>query len=92
MNKKVLKYTLEITDVQTITLPANSMILSVITQNDQLVVYALVNEIVARRQDFMFYTIGTGNPIPANFSAEFLQTVQHGPFVWHIFYQAGGII
>lgn len=85
----IYKYALELEDEQIITLKRGAEILSAQEQNDQLVLWALVDP---DRQDekVKFYIAGTGNPLPfpgpyTRYLYEYIDTVQQGRFVWHIF-------
>ncbi len=81
---KIYKYELELEDQQTLVLPEHSKILTVIKQNNKIVLYAQVTE----SKYYDHYTIfvkGTGHSI--GYSAIYLNTVKIGMFVWHIFYK-----
>lgn len=83
----IYKYQLQITDRQTITIPASALILSVQFQNGVLCLWALVNPI-ADQTTKNIAIIGTGNPIenlhPRNLYH--LATAQdEDGFVWHVF-------
>lgn len=81
---KIYKYELELTDNQSLTLPENSKILTVIEQNNKIVLYAKVSD--SEWQDFfMIHIRGTGHPIFE--TAKYLNTVKINQFVWHVFYQ-----
>jgi hypothetical protein len=92
--QKIFKYTLALTDTQEVKLPADARVLSAISQNDSIVIYALVDDLDARVQKFRFEIVGTGHDAPESRigNTTFLQTVQHGPFVFHVFYKAGEIV
>lgn len=84
----ILKYKLEITDRQTLKLPANSRVLSVQDQNGELCLWAFVNP----PGDPTVRTIrivGTGHELPADFLIhhDFIATVQQVDIgaVWHVF-------
>jgi hypothetical protein len=89
MDKRILKYKLVLTDTQNLVLPAGSQILSVKVQGNDLVLYALVSDFVARQDTVEISIIGTGSPIPQEVVvySRFLDTVMQGQFVWHIFYK-----
>lgn len=86
MAKRIWKYMLELKDEQTIMMPAGAMILSVQTQKDMPMLWAMVDPTRAfspRR----FAVFGTGsNEFDANGLA-FLGTIQQraGGLVWHVF-------
>lgn len=82
----IWKYVLEITDRQTLVMPAGAELLSVANQNGRLCLWALADpskEKVPRCIEI----VGTGNPIPTNPEEirKFVGTVIIGPFVWHVF-------
>lgn len=83
----VWKYPLEITDEQTIKLPAAAVTLFVGLQRGSLCLWALVdpdNELTERK----FRIAGTGHPIDYHHhDLEFIGTVlMHGDtLVWHVF-------
>lgn len=81
----VYKYPLALTDVQDVKMPEGARILSAQVQDGKICVWAVVNgdaPLVYRR----FMIAGTGHQHV--FSPwKFLDTVQTGPFVWHVFYQ-----
>ena len=82
--KSIYKYTLEITDSQSISMPRYAQILSVAKQGDSLCLWAEVfteEEQVHRH----IRIIGTGNPIEGSPNRVFLGTVVMDPFVWHVF-------
>jgi hypothetical protein len=81
---KIYKYELELEDQQSLVLPGHSKILTVIEQNNKIVLYAQVTN----SKYYDHYTIfvrGTGHSIGD--SALYLNTVKIGIFVWHIFYK-----
>lgn len=83
---KIYKYTLQITDLQTIMLPVGAHILSVGNQHDYLCLWAMIdpsNEQQARTIEI----IGTGNPIEVsqNINRRFIGTAIFTTFVWHVF-------
>lgn len=86
MIKKIYKYKLEITDKQTVALPADADILSVDAQLGELCLWAVVvpNNFTIERRIEIF---GTGADIPTGLgiSRIYLGTVVMPPFVWHVF-------
>jgi hypothetical protein len=84
------KFVLRITDFQEVPMPEGAKILSVQNQRDDISVWALCDssvEYVARK----FLIVATGNPIPVDLKGwEYLSTVQHFQFVWHVFHFVGG--
>ncbi len=81
--KRIFKYPLEITDKQTIAMPANAELLSVQVQNQQLCLWALVDTMLPEREtEIAIY--GTGNPIPDN-TGWHIDTCQLNGLVWHVF-------
>ena len=92
--KTIWKYPLEIEDQQEITVPYGAKILSVIEQNNQPVLYALVNSESARLMDMISILIrGTGHPIEERdlLGHDFVGTIStyDGRLIWHIFVEKG---
>jgi hypothetical protein len=90
MLNKIFKYTLNITDTQMLDLPFKSKILSVMEQNNNIVLYAVVNEHQGIMDKYTIAVIGTGNPISIDIDKyTFLNTVKlhNGTLMFHIFYK-----
>lgn len=60
---RILKYVLEIKDQQTIDIPCPALILSVIEQYDQPVLYARCFDNAKETISYQILIFGTGNPI-----------------------------
>jgi len=83
---KIWKYKLQITDIQEIEIPEFSRILTAQVQNDELQLWAAVNEkFQTYRQKIALY--GTGHEIQRNFPGRYISTVQlhKGEVVFHVF-------
>lgn len=87
----IYKYPLQITDSQSIEIPACHKILDIQFQESQLVLWALVNPNFVKLLKHI-YIFGTGQPIehysnPSMFTDtyQYLKTIQQNGFVWHIF-------
>ena len=85
---KIYKYKLQITDIQTVTMPYISKILTVQKQTrfgfaDYLCMWAQVDEtsVEAERKIAIY---GTGNPMPER-AGNYIATVQMDIQVWHIY-------
>lgn len=79
------KYKLEITDRQTLAMPAGAHVLSAgIDPQGAMCLWALVDD-TAPHQDRVVAICGTGHPVPFGF--RFVGTVVSAPFVWHILLQ-----
>lgn len=89
--QRVYKYQLEITDDQTIKLKGKP--LSVIVQNNCVMLYALYDENLfdVQGNDYKIHIAGTGHPIEDSIINDytFLNTVSlyDGQIVFHIFYK-----
>lgn len=84
--KRIFKYTIEVTDKQTVKLPVDSLVISVLNQNDHLVIYALVDDEETEMEEKTIRIFGTGYPVDVEeFDYNFLGSVMMGEFVWHIF-------
>lgn len=86
MANRVFKYKLAIEDHQKLTLPVHSTILSVINQNEEVVLYAKVNDEQKNTSDIDIYIHGTGHEV-AKEADLFLGTValRNGVFILHVF-------
>lgn len=82
--KRVLKYELQVTDVQTLTLPHGAQFLSAQNQGGRIQAWFEVTENKRPKVQRTFCVIGTGNPMPEQ-PLSFRATVQMGPLVWHVF-------
>ena len=84
--KAVFKYELIATDEQKLTLPANAEILSVVNQNEDIVLYALVDTTVRGLQSHTIYIHGTGHVVSGEDIA-FIGTValHGGRLMFHVF-------
>ncbi|MFA6711118.1 MAG: hypothetical protein WCS33_00170 [Candidatus Caldatribacteriota bacterium] len=90
--KRVFKYPLVMMDRNTIVLPKGSKILSVESQKDDIVVYAIVDDSVSTEvEEHVFLIRGTGHPADDVDGYDFLNTVKlYGDtLIFHIFYARG---
>ena len=90
--KVIYKYQLAVQEVQELELPANSKILSVQFQGEQLYLWAMVNKesgAVIHKHTIEIY--GTGQDITYDLGVRrnHIATVQSQGFVWHIFEYLG---
>ena len=83
--KRILKYTLNIVDYQELTLSENSKILSVANQRDNIVLYALTDELTTCTYSIIMH--GTGHPANDVIGAQFIGTVSlyNGSLMFHVF-------
>lgn len=81
--KFIWKYTLEITDEQTIKMPVGLKILSAQLQANAVCIWALCDA-EQRMEQRHFVIIGTGHPVPA-FRLTYIATIQQECLVWHLF-------
>lgn len=86
----IWKFSLQVTDRQTVTMPVGANILSVQDQSGGLQMWAIVNP-DAEREQRVIEIVGTGNPMPdvdkedlARFHIATVQ-VRGGALVWHVF-------
>lgn len=81
----ILKYKLSLQDGHTIRIPSPQRFLSVQYQYDDLCVWYEANAKPSEEDfdDIFFMVVGTGYPVPEK--SQYLGTVQHGSFVWHIY-------
>ena len=85
MNTIILKYQLDITDVQNVMLPRGGEILCVQAQGSALCLWAMVNPSEPKHPRGI-EIIGTGNPVQTT-NRRYVSTVQmYGlAAVWHVF-------
>jgi hypothetical protein len=83
---RVLKWTLSVTDFQTLELPTGAVILSVQVQHDKPQLWALCDENVTTVQMRFIAIYGTGNTIHGN-AGRYISTFQMrgGDLVFHAF-------
>lgn len=87
----IWKYSLQITDRQTVTMPVGAEILSVQEQAGGLQLWAIVEPDEERREKRTIEIVGTGNPMKCVIAEDLvrhhLATVQTsgGLLVWHVF-------
>ena len=80
---KIWKYTLQMHDLQTLTIPVGAKLLSLQMQEGQPQLWALVNE-AAPCEPRRITVYGTGQPI-YNDPGVFIGTFQYGEYVFHVF-------
>lgn len=83
--KTIWKFTLAVTDVQEIALPAGAQLLTVQLQANEPRLWALVDDYVGLIQIRTIEIHGTGNPIEGDRRRRYIATFQQPPFVWHVF-------
>jgi hypothetical protein len=83
----IWKYTLALTDVQVVPMPADAVMLSVANQRGSLCLWAMVDpsQGMASRTIEIF---GTGHVLPPAVRS-FIGTVVMDEFVWHVFEERG---
>jgi hypothetical protein len=89
--KTVYKYTLATTDEQILSLPKGSRILSVEEQNQNIVLYALVDTEEKQVCEYKIIVVGTGHIASDAADCEFLGTVKllGGELMFHVFVKEG---
>ena len=67
-------------------MPIGALILSVIEQNGDLMLYALCSVNTEKQEELPILVIGTGKEIPEETyeTHKFLGTVKQNSFVWHV--------
>lgn len=83
--KTIWKYILQVTDVQTLSMPKDAKVLTAKTQHGVPCIWVEVDP-KASREDRIFQIIGTGHPISSN-PSHYLGTFQihGGDLVFHIY-------
>jgi hypothetical protein len=79
--KRIYKYELKEGSVE---MPIGAKILSTQTQNDRPYIWTLV-DIDAECEFRNFAIVGTGHDFPEADDFTYINTIQDGQFVWHIF-------
>jgi hypothetical protein len=80
--KRIYKY--ELKDGRGIEMPIGAKVLTIQTQNGLPYIWALVD--TDAECDFRYFTIvGTGHDFPEADNFTYINTIQDGQFVWHIF-------
>lgn len=79
----IFKYNLRVETTQVLKLPIGAEILSIQNQNGQLALWCLVPP-SRGVENVHFLIYGTGESIP-EIEKKYLDTVQVGPYVWHVF-------
>lgn len=84
--KTIFKYALEVTDTQTVDLPADAVILTVQLQNGDPMLWALIDADTTQGQTRKIHIYGTGHPIRDRLG-RYLSTfqMQNGRLVFHVF-------
>ena len=91
--KTIFKYPLKITGRQSLKIPREAQFISVIEQENTLVLYALVDPNLTQKT-YEVLISGTGNPIDEAYLkfCHFINTVKMPDgFVWHIFVERNGL-
>ena len=83
---RIWKWTLQVTDLQSLALPEGAKLLAVQAQGDMPQLWALVDE-KALIEHRTFATYGTGNPTPDGDLGQYVGTYQThgGALVFHVF-------
>lgn len=85
LDERIWKFTLPIIDRPVKEMPAGARVLSAQMQGGELHVWAICDTAAdAKRVRARFAIVGTGNPMPTE-QVRFIDTVQDGAFVWHVF-------
>ena len=89
MTNRIWKWPLEVTDMQTLIMPAGAKLLDVQMQGGQCCIWALCDE-YAPKEARHLAIYGTGNQIPDD-AGEYVATFQRfgGELVFHVFEVAG---
>lgn len=86
---RIYKYPLEITDEQCLWIPMRSKMISAQMQNGKLCLWAIVNPDAPPMCGHIIRIFGTGHEIvpDGEREMEFIDTVQDGELVWHVFHE-----
>ena len=89
----IYKYELSGDTLQTVSLPINSTVLSVVEQHQDIVMYAVADVEQENTQEIQFLLLGTGQIFDNTLDGySFLNTVKlsDGAIMVHVFYKEGG--
>lgn len=81
-NRRIFKFEIAITDEPTIVNAPIVELCHVGTQNGRLYLWAEVDD--GATEEFPFYVVGTGNPVPDG-ASDHIGTAIMGSFVWHVY-------
>lgn len=84
MKNTIWKFPVPVANSFVISMPAEARILCLMTQDDALQLWALVDPERQSEQRF-FRVVGTGHRIADASSLIYIGTSQVGPMVWHLF-------
>jgi len=85
--KTIWKYELDFEEKQTIELPLDAKIISLLNQGGRMVFYIEHKKEETRTKNVEFIIGGTGGDLPNNIDEfSFLNTVPVGEFVFHVYY------
>jgi len=90
----IYKYELSGYTLQTVSLPINSTVLSVVEQNQKIVVYAVVDVEQENIEEIVFLVLGTGEVFDNTIDGySFLDTVKlsGGAIMVHVFVEKGRV-
>jgi len=80
----IWKYQISTQGCTAILMPLGAVVLSVQFHGEALCLWVMLNP-NHNAIDRHFFTVGTGEPFNRFLNPRFLATVQHGPYVWHVF-------
>ena len=88
--KRIFKYELEVAEHQVLKLPKGSHFLSVESQKDNIVLYAVVDDSQPNTVDLSIKVVGTGQDVSNMEDFGFLGTVKlwNDSLMFHIFYNS----
>ena len=88
---RIYKYTLDIKDFQLIDISGFIKILSVIEQDDKLVLYTIIDSESRISSAIPIFIYGTGNDCDEAYNKRFINSVSmfDGRLIWHVFTNMG---
>lgn len=81
--RRIWKFSLELTGWQSLRMPKGAEVLSVRDQGGNLCLWAICDP-GAETCERDFFVVGTGHAVPIDIGT-FIDTVLMGQFVWHVF-------
>lgn len=86
MSRVIYKFKLDLMDLQLVSMSRGANVLCAQMQGDDICMWAEVDTDTKKCIRKVF-VIGTGHPVP-NLETQYIGTVQHNNYVWHIYIAA----
>ena len=89
--RTIWKFELRVDDLQTVSMPPDSKVLTAQVQREKVCIWALVDPNNAQRIDYPVWVHGTGHPVTDAAQGRYVTSVQlaGGALVFHVFVGLG---